>query len=255
MTNSHPSGSSLIEKLTTALIGTVIATLAGAVLWSGNYLLHVCENLDAEMTKVQQAFNEEQLRSNRGSQFLTAVSDAMKRSASRVDRSDEFLKSAQKQQITNEYDEWTQEAILESTQDLGLLSGFTSETTGLPESYHQSVINLFKTEISLYRVQDDLMKSFGKGKKPPASIWIEYQAQRAEREYAQSLFKSSFEDMTVERNFQLQKDKEIFDAAHSQLQNYRKWGHLAIVTLGLSVLGFYIMGRIVFARKHVRSAA
>ena len=254
MANTTVSRSPLVDHLTTALITTAFATLTAAFVWSSNYLLHLGENVDAVTANVDKVFAEEKLKADRANEFFIAVQSAMKRSERRQDQSLQLVEAAEHRSVAaDEYHKWANRAVLECTQDEGLLSGFSPETTGVPPAYNNAVVNYFKSEISVWRSEDNLMKSLARGKLPPSSVRQEFQAWQLDRAYAGSLLVSTAQDMIAERKLQVENEREIYDAAHRQFQSYRKWSMLATFGLAFSIIGFYIALRVVFAQVQNRS--
>jgi len=249
MSRIERAPSFLVDHLRTALIGTLIAICASLFAWSGLYLLHFDENLDAVVTRVRSAAAGDVSKQARATEFLTAIEAAIDRIEARTARTSELLRSVLDHPGDEEFHKWSDEAIFEATQDLGLLSGFTPETTGLPESYHHAVINYFRAEISFAQGEDDLMKSLEYRKRPPASILKEFQDRREEMEYAGALLESTDKDLQAGREQRAEQMTEMFDSAHGEFQNLQKWGRIALFGLAVSVLGFCIMWRIAFARK------
>jgi hypothetical protein len=137
----------LREHIVFTAVGLGLAALGTVGSLSLSYILTYHDTAQSQYRKDDYAFKEFIAKQPRGLAFLRRVSEARDRSLARSDRLIKSLGHADKSSLSANYES----GLNDATQDLGILSGYSPETTGLPGKFHESVQSLFHAEVELWR--------------------------------------------------------------------------------------------------------
>ena len=153
--NKKHQGAGFISADWKNYIGKTLVTLAltgvGSLMFvSGNFLLNVIPKLQTTISPLVILAKEEGERAKRHHELAASVMEVYQRRKERFARTTEFLESNMSQPDLARLSDLVDKNSEEAAHDSGLLSGFTTETTGLPVTFHESLHGFSQMEVDFW---------------------------------------------------------------------------------------------------------
>lgn len=219
-------------------LGTLIAV-------SGAFILNSNERVQ-KFSDFTTAANAEIAKYSRRTEFCEAAVSAHERATRRTTQLNEYVQSHKNRVSSEKLNEMIMEGSQEAAKDLGLLAGYTADTTGLPTAFHASVNEFFKAELDFWHSMSGFSKLIEKNSKATETERLEILERLDKTIYTSSLLVSSWRDMaqvtTVqgERNIKLAHTMMI-EAKHEATMIRIAWRVLLDSTLLFLLLGCYMV--------------
>jgi hypothetical protein len=231
----------LREHVAFTLVGLALAALGTLGSLSLSFFLTYHDTAQSQYRKDDYAFKEFSAKQPRALAFLHRVSEVEDRSLARSDRLVKGLKhpNDSHSSLTATYES----GLMDSTQDLAVLSGYSTETTGLPTKFHESVQSMLRAETELWHCVGRNLSTLERGQLSRAGQ-ADLHARLLEMNFTRSLLASAFEDMTFEQDLQ----KKAFEQLRNEIRVERdrgwRWFNWAGAGLFVAILGFYFILRV-----------
>jgi len=133
--------------------------------------------------------------------------------------------------------------------DLAVVSGYSSETTGLPSKLHENAQAMLKSEVEYWRYCGRIVDSLDAGKKPSRAALEDWLTRLRDTTFTAHVYKSSLDDEKFSLDLQgqvLDQQREEFLAESHHI--YR-WRSAALLGIFATILGFTLMLRVIGLAK------
>src|SRR3989442_1397323 len=107
--------------------------------------------------------------------------------------------------------------------DLAAVSGYSSETTGLPSKLHENAQAMFRSEVEYWRSFGKIVDSLEAGKKLSMAALAGWRAALQDMHFAEHVYSSSLDDATFARNLQMQVMSQQRQEFKAELKHVTWW--------------------------------
>jgi hypothetical protein len=231
----------LREHLAFTIIGLVLAALGTIGSLSLSFFLSYHDMAQSQYRKEEYVFQEFFAKQPRGLAFLQRESEARDRSLARSDR---LIKSlGQPNSRRSSLSAIYESGLKDATQDLAVLSGYSPETTGLPNKYHESVQSMFRAETELWRCIGRHLSTLEHGRLSRAEH-ADLQARLLDVSFTSSLLASASEDMTFDQDLRKKTFEQRRDEILAERDRGWRWFNWSAAGVFVALLAFYFILRL-----------
>jgi hypothetical protein len=223
MKHKHDKDTGLIptdlkDHVVKTVITLALGGLGALMVASGSFLLNEQSRLQ-KFSAYKTTANEIVAKYARRHEFADAVRAGVKRTQKRFIELNKYLDSSKGHLSPEKLRERAAASSQEVADDLGLLAGFTPDTTGLPTSFHENVRGFFSMELDFWRVLDDASAELQRNPKTIPAKLYEIHDRLTSLLYASSLLVSSLEDTAEAVHSQAERNKALADAIQTEAQH------------------------------------
>jgi hypothetical protein len=224
----------------TILASDELTGLGTLILVSGSFILKFDER-QKQFYNSSASEKEYLSKSSRGMEFTHSAVEAVGRVSKRTTQLNLYLQSNKNQINPDKVNQMVEEGSVEAANDSGLLAGYTSGTTGLPASFHQSVNEYFKTELDFWHSLDGAISLPKNNPKAIEAKRLELLDRTQKIVYSSSLLLSSWTDMGSATKAEAEKNVKLVDALMADAQHEHEMMQLAFRTLKYSLFSFLLL--------------
>jgi len=230
------------EHVVFTMVGLVLAGLGTVGSLSFGYILTYHDAAQIQYRKDEEAFNEFFAKIPRALAFQNLELETDKRSLARTDK---FFKSLGRKNgkgpasLRDIYQSGLKEAML----DLGGLSGYSPETTGLSSRFHDIVQGPLRAEVEYWHCIGRNLSALESGRLSPAGK-ADLQARLLDMEVASRALTSAAKDVGFDRDLRTKAFEQQRDDRKVEREREWRWFNWAFAGLFVAMLGFFFIFRV-----------
>jgi hypothetical protein len=226
------------------LISLALGGLGTLMMVSGSFILK-SDDRTKQFSDFEASEHEYLSKHARRIEFCNFAVEAFGRATKRTKQLTVYLQSHKNQINPSEVNQMVEEGSEEAATDSGLLAGYTSDTTGLPAAFHQSVNEFFKTELDLWHSLGGIASIFKNNSKAAEAKRIEVLDRTQKIVYSSSLLASSWTDMMNVTKAEGDRNVKLGEVVLEEVQHEGAMMRLAFHVLKYSGLAFFLLGCLV----------
>jgi hypothetical protein len=223
-------------------IALVLAGLGSIASLSATYLFTTWDRSENDLRKFEFAFKEWKTKASRGNDFIGLVTKTLAHS---TDRRKRTTVSDLEKKSSNDLRAMCWSNLDGAMDDLAVVSGYSSETTGLPSKLHENTQAMLKSEVEYWRYCGRIVDSLDAGKKLSRAALEDWQARDQDAMFTVHVYGSSLNDALSLRDLQQQVLDQQREEFLAESRHLYRWRLAALFGIFATILGFTLMLRLI----------